>query len=198
MRPRRALTIKSKEKTSEFRFKDFQQARQYLYIHLSQSIRVIQLVPEVFEEFSYLSKNPAVEADENSETLFIPINIHSQRKFSLPGKDCFSDLIIFRVELCQPTRFKFKYSFIIQILSFNFQVHDSLSFMIQFIYELPLASFNPLERIVNESEDVEFNPKTNELHFQVHMYFIVQLFQLIFQLIQYNFSIDRQIGVQRK
>ncbi|CAL6073314.1 Hypothetical_protein [Hexamita inflata] len=70
MRPRRALTIKSKEKTSEFRFQDFQQASQYLYIHLSQSIRVIQLVPEVFEEFSFLSKNLAAKADENSETLF--------------------------------------------------------------------------------------------------------------------------------
>ncbi|CAL5984323.1 Hypothetical_protein [Hexamita inflata] len=70
MRPTRALTIKSSEKTSEFRFKDFQQASQYLYIHLSLSIPVNQLVPEVFEKFSYLSKNPAVEADENSETLF--------------------------------------------------------------------------------------------------------------------------------
>ncbi|CAL6070679.1 Hypothetical_protein [Hexamita inflata] len=70
MRPRRASQIKSSEKTSEFRFQDFQQARQYSYIHLSQSIRVSQLVPEVFEEFSFLSKNLAVEADENSETLF--------------------------------------------------------------------------------------------------------------------------------
>ncbi|CAL6078889.1 Hypothetical_protein [Hexamita inflata] len=70
MRPRRVLTIKSSEKTSEFRFKDFQQAIQYSYIHLSQSIRVSQLVPEVFEEFSFLSRNPAVEADQNSETLF--------------------------------------------------------------------------------------------------------------------------------
>ncbi|CAL6062107.1 Hypothetical_protein [Hexamita inflata] len=70
MRPRRALTIKSSEKTSEFRFQDFQQARQYSYIPLSQYIPVIQLVPEVFEEFSFLSRNPAVEADENSEILF--------------------------------------------------------------------------------------------------------------------------------
>ncbi|CAL6107476.1 Hypothetical_protein [Hexamita inflata] len=40
MRPRRVLKIKSSEKTSEFRFQDFQQASQYLYIHLSESIRV--------------------------------------------------------------------------------------------------------------------------------------------------------------
>ncbi|CAL6000719.1 Hypothetical_protein [Hexamita inflata] len=70
MRPRRALTIKSSEKTSEFHFQDFQQARQYLCIHLSLSIRVIQLVPNVFEKFSFHSENPAVEADENSEILF--------------------------------------------------------------------------------------------------------------------------------
>ncbi|CAL6044201.1 Hypothetical_protein [Hexamita inflata] len=70
MRPRRASKIKSSEKTSEFRFQDFQQASQYLYIHLSQSIRVNQLAPIDFEEFSFLSKNPAVEADENSEILF--------------------------------------------------------------------------------------------------------------------------------
>ncbi|CAL6070653.1 Hypothetical_protein [Hexamita inflata] len=70
MRLRRASTIKSKEKTSEFRFQVFQQASQYLYIHLSELIHVSQLAPEVFEEFSFLSKNPAVEADENSEILF--------------------------------------------------------------------------------------------------------------------------------
>ncbi|CAL6070428.1 Hypothetical_protein [Hexamita inflata] len=70
MRPRRAFTIKSSEKTSEFRFQDFQQTSEHLYIHLSQSIRVIQLAPEVFEEFSFLSRNPAVEADENSQTFF--------------------------------------------------------------------------------------------------------------------------------
>ncbi|CAL6086836.1 Hypothetical_protein [Hexamita inflata] len=70
MRPRRVLTIKSSEKTSEFRFQDFQQASQYLYIHLSQSIPVSQLAPNVFEEFSFLSRNTAVEADENSEILF--------------------------------------------------------------------------------------------------------------------------------
>ncbi|CAL6086826.1 Hypothetical_protein [Hexamita inflata] len=70
MRPRRVLKIKSSEKTSEFRFQDFQQASQYLYIHLSQSIPVSQLAPEVFEEFSFHSKNPAVEADENSEIYF--------------------------------------------------------------------------------------------------------------------------------
>ncbi|CAL6085182.1 Hypothetical_protein [Hexamita inflata] len=70
MRPRRALTIKSSEKTSEFRFQDFQQTSEHSYIHLSQSIRVSQLVPEVFEKFSFLSKNPAVEADQNSEIFF--------------------------------------------------------------------------------------------------------------------------------
>ncbi|CAL6065603.1 Hypothetical_protein [Hexamita inflata] len=70
MRPRRVLTIKSSEKTSEFRFQDFQQTSQYSYIHLSQSIPVSQLVPNVFEEFSFLSRNPAVEADENSEIFF--------------------------------------------------------------------------------------------------------------------------------
>ncbi|CAL6092211.1 Hypothetical_protein [Hexamita inflata] len=70
MRPRRDLTIKSKEKTSEFRFQDFQQTSQYSYIHVSLSIPVIQLVPEVFEEFSFLSRNPTVEADENSEIFF--------------------------------------------------------------------------------------------------------------------------------
>ncbi|CAL6101356.1 Hypothetical_protein [Hexamita inflata] len=70
MRPRRALTIKSSEKTSEFRFKDFQQTSEHSYIHLSQSIPVSQLALIDFEEFSFLSKNLAVEADENSETLF--------------------------------------------------------------------------------------------------------------------------------
>ncbi|CAL6113518.1 Hypothetical_protein [Hexamita inflata] len=62
--------IKSSEKTSEFRFQDFQQTSQYSYIHLSLSIPVIQLVLIVFEEFSFLSRNPAVEADENSEIFF--------------------------------------------------------------------------------------------------------------------------------
>ncbi|CAL6070683.1 Hypothetical_protein [Hexamita inflata] len=70
MRPRRVLKIKSSEKTSEFRFQDIQQTSEHSCIHLSQSIPVIQLVPEVFEEFSFLSKNPAVEADENSEIFF--------------------------------------------------------------------------------------------------------------------------------
>ncbi|CAL6094187.1 Hypothetical_protein [Hexamita inflata] len=70
MRHRRAVKIKSGEKTSEFRFQEFQQSSQYLYIHLSQSIRVSQLVPEVAEKLGFLSRNPATEADENSETLF--------------------------------------------------------------------------------------------------------------------------------
>ncbi|CAL6085190.1 Hypothetical_protein [Hexamita inflata] len=70
MRPRRAFTIKSSEKTSEFRFQDFQQTSEHSYIHLSQSICVSQLVPEVFKKFSFLSKNPAVEADQNSEIFF--------------------------------------------------------------------------------------------------------------------------------
>ncbi|CAL6085176.1 Hypothetical_protein [Hexamita inflata] len=70
MRPRRALTIKSSEKTSEFRFQDFQQTSEHSCIHLSQSIPVSQLVPEVYKKFSFLSKNPAVEADQNSEIFF--------------------------------------------------------------------------------------------------------------------------------
>ncbi|CAL6085188.1 Hypothetical_protein [Hexamita inflata] len=70
MRPRRAFTIKSSEKTSEFRFQDFQQTSEHSYIHLSQSIRVSQLVPIDFKKFSFLSKNPAVEADQNSEIFF--------------------------------------------------------------------------------------------------------------------------------
>ncbi|CAL6115807.1 Hypothetical_protein [Hexamita inflata] len=70
MRPRRATKIKSSEKTSEFRFQDFQQTSEYLYIHLSESNRVSQLVPIDFEKFRYLSKNTAVEADENSEIYF--------------------------------------------------------------------------------------------------------------------------------
>ncbi|CAL6016762.1 Hypothetical_protein [Hexamita inflata] len=70
MRPRRASKIKSSEKTSEFRFQDFQQTSEYSYIHLSQSIRVSQLALIDFEEFSFLSRNPAVEADENSEIFF--------------------------------------------------------------------------------------------------------------------------------
>ncbi|CAL6101346.1 Hypothetical_protein [Hexamita inflata] len=70
MRPRRALTIKSSEKTSEFRFQDFQQTSEYSYIHLSQSIPVSQLALIDFEKFSFLSRNPAVEADENSEIFF--------------------------------------------------------------------------------------------------------------------------------
>ncbi|CAL6097602.1 Hypothetical_protein [Hexamita inflata] len=70
MRPRRVLKAKSSEKTSEFRFQEFCKAIQYLYIHLAQSIRVSQLVPGVAEKFSFLSRNPATEADENSEIFF--------------------------------------------------------------------------------------------------------------------------------
>ncbi|CAL5992516.1 Hypothetical_protein [Hexamita inflata] len=70
MRHRRALKAKSSEKTSEFRFLEFCKAMQYLFIHLSESIRVSQLVPGVAEEFSFLSRNTAVEADENSEIFF--------------------------------------------------------------------------------------------------------------------------------
>ncbi|CAL6106839.1 Hypothetical_protein [Hexamita inflata] len=70
MRHRRVLTKTSSEKPSEFRFLDFQQASQYLYIHLSESIRVSQLVPEVFEESKLLSRNTAVKADQNSEIFF--------------------------------------------------------------------------------------------------------------------------------
>ncbi|CAL6042190.1 Hypothetical_protein [Hexamita inflata] len=70
MRPRRVLKAKSSEKTSEFCFQDFQQTSEYLYIHLSESNRVSQLVPNVFEKFRYLSRNTAVEADENSEIYF--------------------------------------------------------------------------------------------------------------------------------
>ncbi|CAL6076569.1 Hypothetical_protein [Hexamita inflata] len=70
MRPRRVLKMKSSEKTSEFRFQEFCKAIQYLFIHLSELIRVSRRVPGVAEKFSFLSRNPAVEADENSETLF--------------------------------------------------------------------------------------------------------------------------------
>ncbi|CAL6110727.1 Hypothetical_protein [Hexamita inflata] len=70
MRPRRATKIKSSEKTSEFCFQDFQQTSEYLYIHLSESNRVSQLVLIDFEKFCYLSRNTAVEADENSEIFF--------------------------------------------------------------------------------------------------------------------------------
>ncbi|CAL6083672.1 Hypothetical_protein [Hexamita inflata] len=70
MRHRRAAKIKSSEKTSEFRFQDFQQTSEHSYIHLSQSIRVIQLAPIDFEKFSFHSNNPAAEAHQNSETSF--------------------------------------------------------------------------------------------------------------------------------
>ncbi|CAL6062988.1 Hypothetical_protein [Hexamita inflata] len=70
MRHRRAVKTKSSEKTSEFRFQEFQQTSEYLFIHLSESIRVIQLAPNVVEKFSFLSRNPAVQADENSEIYF--------------------------------------------------------------------------------------------------------------------------------
>ncbi|CAL6103920.1 Hypothetical_protein [Hexamita inflata] len=70
MRPRRVLKAKSSEKTSEFRFQEFCKAIQYLFIHLSESIRVSRLVPGVAEKSSFLSRNPAVEADENSEIYF--------------------------------------------------------------------------------------------------------------------------------
>ncbi|CAL6020973.1 Hypothetical_protein [Hexamita inflata] len=70
MRPRRVLKMKSKEKTSEFRFQEFCKAIQYLFIHLSELIRVSQLVPGVAEKFSFLSRNPTTEADQNSETFF--------------------------------------------------------------------------------------------------------------------------------
>ncbi|CAL5984345.1 Hypothetical_protein [Hexamita inflata] len=70
MRSRRVLKAKSSEKTSEFRFQEFCKAIQYLFIHLSESIHVSRLVPKVFEKFSLLSRNPVVEADENSEIFF--------------------------------------------------------------------------------------------------------------------------------
>ncbi|CAL6104337.1 Hypothetical_protein [Hexamita inflata] len=70
MRHRRVLKMKSSEKTSEFRFLEFCKASQYLFIHLSELIRVSQLVPIDFEKFCYLSRNTAVQADENSEILF--------------------------------------------------------------------------------------------------------------------------------
>ncbi|CAL6075333.1 Hypothetical_protein [Hexamita inflata] len=70
MRPRRVLKAKSSEKTSESRFQEFCKAIQYLFIHLSWSNRVSRLVPGVAEKFSFLSRNPAVEADQNSEIFF--------------------------------------------------------------------------------------------------------------------------------
>ncbi|CAL6103918.1 Hypothetical_protein [Hexamita inflata] len=70
VRPRRAAKAKSSEKTCEFRFQEFCKAIQYLFIHLSESIRVSRLVPGVAEKSSFLSRNPAVEADENSEIYF--------------------------------------------------------------------------------------------------------------------------------
>ncbi|CAL6114916.1 Hypothetical_protein [Hexamita inflata] len=70
IRHRSAVKIKSGEKTSEFRFQEFCKAIQYLFIHLSQLIRVSQLVPGVAEKFSFLSRNPVVEEVQNSETLF--------------------------------------------------------------------------------------------------------------------------------
>ncbi|CAL6073312.1 Hypothetical_protein [Hexamita inflata] len=70
MRPRRVLKLKSSEKTSEFRFQEFCKAIQYLFIHLSESIRVSKLVPEVFDKSSFLSRNTAVEADQNCEIYF--------------------------------------------------------------------------------------------------------------------------------
>ncbi|CAL6110961.1 Hypothetical_protein [Hexamita inflata] len=70
LRPRSVLKAKSSEKTSEFRFQEFCKAIQYLFIHLSWPIRVSRLVPGVFEKSSFLSRNPAVEADENREIYF--------------------------------------------------------------------------------------------------------------------------------
>ncbi|CAL6105114.1 Hypothetical_protein [Hexamita inflata] len=70
MRHRRVLKMKSSEKTSEFRFQEFCKAIQYLFIHLSEYIRVSRLVPGVTEKFSFLTRNPATEADENSEIYF--------------------------------------------------------------------------------------------------------------------------------
>ncbi|CAL6097305.1 Hypothetical_protein [Hexamita inflata] len=70
VRHRRVLKAKSSEKTSEFRFLEFCKAIYYLFIHLSESIRVSQLVPGVAEKFSFLSRNPATEADQNSEIFF--------------------------------------------------------------------------------------------------------------------------------
>ncbi|CAL6090385.1 Hypothetical_protein [Hexamita inflata] len=70
MRHRRVLKMKSSEKTSEFRFQEFQYVIQHLFIHLSWSIRVSRLVLSVFEKFSFLSRDTAVEADENSEIYF--------------------------------------------------------------------------------------------------------------------------------
>ncbi|CAL6073304.1 Hypothetical_protein [Hexamita inflata] len=70
MRHRKVLKLKSSEKTSEFRFQEFCKAIQYLFIHLSESIRVSKLVPEVFDKSSFLSRNTAVEADQNCEIYF--------------------------------------------------------------------------------------------------------------------------------
>ncbi|CAL6110959.1 Hypothetical_protein [Hexamita inflata] len=70
LRPRSVLKAKSSEKTSEFRFQEFCKAIQYLSTHLSWPIRVSRLVPGVFEKSSFLSRNPAVEADENREIYF--------------------------------------------------------------------------------------------------------------------------------
>ncbi|CAL6090407.1 Hypothetical_protein [Hexamita inflata] len=70
MRHRSVVKMKSSEKTSEFRFQEFCKAIQYLFIHLSESIRVSKLVPEVFDKSSFLSRNTAVEADQNCEIYF--------------------------------------------------------------------------------------------------------------------------------
>ncbi|CAL6070649.1 Hypothetical_protein [Hexamita inflata] len=83
MRLRRASTIKSSEKTSEFRFQVFQQASQYLYIHLSELIHISQLAHIDFEKFSFLSRNLVVEEVQNSEIIFQFLEV-----------DCFSDIII--------------------------------------------------------------------------------------------------------
>ncbi|CAL6094197.1 Hypothetical_protein [Hexamita inflata] len=69
MRPRRALKIKSSEKTSEFRFQEFQQASStYIFIYHSRFV-LASSFPKQLRSLAFFPEIRA-EADENSETLF--------------------------------------------------------------------------------------------------------------------------------
>ncbi|CAL6049549.1 Hypothetical_protein [Hexamita inflata] len=97
MRPRSVLKMKSGEKTSEFRFQQFCKAIQYLFIHLSESIRVSRLVLSVFEKSNLLFRNTAVEADQNSEIYFKHLEVDLEPiSLILAGPVCHSQSYLSR------------------------------------------------------------------------------------------------------
>ncbi|CAL6104668.1 Hypothetical_protein [Hexamita inflata] len=191
MRPRRVLKMKSSEKTSEFRFQEFCKAIQYLFIHLSELIRVSQLVPIDFEKFSFLSRNSAVKADENSVIIFQFLEVDLEQKepaaplmqvrTERETAACFSFIAnIFDISENQfqyksnnrqiPVRSRLgtRFANIIihrTVLTRSFSIHSINNYPFHF-YLRPIQfinyRFNPqLNRELNQK--CSFNPKTNIL-----------------------------------